>query len=51
MYAIVDGSLPRSPDPDAGPPAERRRLVRQRLHSPVYASFNGPETGLVVDLS
>src|SRR5205807_863990 len=51
MYAIVDGSLPRLPDPDAGPPAERRRLVRQRLHSPVYASFNGPETGLVVDLS
>ena len=51
MYAIMDGSLPRSRDPDAGPPEERRRSVRQKLHSPVYASFNGPETGLVVDLS
>ena len=51
MYAIMDGSLPRSRDPDAGPPEERRRSVRQKLHSPVYASFNGPQTGLVVDLS
>jgi GAF domain/Sel1 repeat/PilZ domain len=51
MYAIMDGSLPRSRGPDAGPPGERRRSVRQKLHSPVYASFNGPETGLVVDLS
>jgi GAF domain/Sel1 repeat/PilZ domain len=51
MYAIMDGSLPRSLDPDAGPPGERRRSVRQKLHSPVYASFNGPQTGLVVDLS
>ena len=28
-----------------------RRRVRQKLHSPVYASFNGPQTGMVVDLS
>ncbi len=31
--------------------AERRRSVRQKLHTPVYASFNGPQTGMVVDLS
>jgi GAF domain-containing protein len=40
------------PDPIAGAPnGERRRSVRQKLHTPVYASFNGPETGMVVDLS
>jgi hypothetical protein len=40
------------PDPVAGAPnGDRRRSVRQRLHTPVYASFNGPETGMVVDLS
>jgi len=26
-------------------------LVRQKLNTPVYASFNGPQTGMVVDLS
>src|SRR5271157_5627929 len=30
---------------------ERRRSVRHKLHSPVYASFNGPQGGMVVDLS
>ncbi len=30
---------------------ERRRSVRQKLHSPVYVSFNGPQPGMVVDLS
>lgn len=40
------------PDPMAGAPnGERRRRVRQKLHTPVYASFNGPQTGMVVDLS
>jgi hypothetical protein len=40
------------PDPDAGAPSgERRRSVRQKLHTPVYASFNGSQTGMVVDLS
>ncbi len=40
------------PDPtSAFPHGERRRWVRQKLHTPVYASFNGPETGMVVDLS
>jgi hypothetical protein len=33
------------------PPRERRSRVRQKLHSPVYASFNSPHTGMVVDLS
>ena len=48
----MDRSIHGLPDPDAGPPnGERRRSVRQRLHTPVYASFNGPQTGMVVDLS
>jgi GAF domain/Sel1 repeat/PilZ domain len=42
----------RLPDPVAAPPrAERRRRVRQKLHTPVYASFNSPQGGQVVDLS
>ncbi len=47
----MDRSAQTLPDPAARPPQERRRSVRQRLHSPVYASFNGPGTGVVVDLS
>ena len=48
----MDRSILRLPDPIAGAPdGERRRIVRQRLHTPVYASFNGPQTGMVVDLS
>ena len=54
----MDRSLPTSPDPGAWPPnavgppnKDRRRSVRQKLHSPVYASFNRPQTGIVVDLS
>jgi len=46
----MDRSIRRSPDP-AAPNGERRRSVRQKLHTPVYASFNGPQTGMVVDLS
>ena len=33
------------------PQGERRLSVRQKLNTPVYASFNGPQTGMVVDLS
>jgi hypothetical protein len=52
MVAVMDRSVRRLPDPVAGAPnGERRRRVRQKLHTPVYASFNGPETGMVVDLS
>src|SRR6266704_1756864 len=48
----MDRSILGLPDPVAGAPdGERRRRVRQKLHSPVYASFNGPQTGMVVDLS
>src|ERR1019366_3093630 len=52
MEATMDLSSRRLPDPVAGAPnGERRRSVRQKLHTPVYASFNGPQTGMVVDLS
>jgi putative methionine-R-sulfoxide reductase with GAF domain len=33
------------------PIGERRRRIRHRLHSPVYASFNRPTAGMVLDLS
>jgi GAF domain-containing protein len=36
---------------DRPPDRDRRRIIRQKLHSPVYASFNRPQTGTVVDLS
>ena len=45
-------SIPGLPDPVAvAPNGERRRCVRQKLHSPVYVSFKGPQTGMVLDLS
>ena len=47
----MDRSAQTLSDPASRPPQDRRRSVRQRLHSPVYASFNGPGTGMVVDLS
>lgn len=48
----MDRSILRLPDPVAGAPdRERRRRVRQKLHTPVYASFNGSQTAMVVDLS
>jgi len=52
MELTMDRSTQRLPDPVAGAPyGERRRLVRQKLYTPVYASFNGSQTGMVVDLS
>jgi hypothetical protein len=56
MMAAMDRNIGRSirrfPDPIPGTPnGERRRCVRQKLHTPVYASFNGPRSGMVVDLS
>src|SRR5450631_2795588 len=52
METAMDRSVVRLPDPIAGAPnGERRRLVRQKLHTPVYASFNGLQTDMVVDLS
>jgi len=54
----MDQSTLRLPDPDPVPTPtpvlpleERRSRVRQKLHSPVYASFSGPQAGTVVDLS
>src|ERR1700674_3543424 len=52
MERTMDRSVLGLPDPVAGAPdGERRRSVRQKLHTPVYASFNGSQTGMVVDLS
>ncbi len=42
-------TLPGPPLPFPG--GDRRRRLRQKLHTPVYASFNGPQTGIVFDLS
>jgi putative methionine-R-sulfoxide reductase with GAF domain len=48
----MDRSIRSLTDPIAGPPiGERRRNLRHKLHTPVYASFNGPQSGMVVDLS
>jgi len=48
----MDRSIRRLRDPIVGSAhGERRRSVRQKLHTPVYASFSGPQTGMVVDLS
>jgi hypothetical protein len=52
MDRNIDQRIPRLPDPIPNSPnGERRRCVRQKLHTPVYASFNGPQSGMVVDLS
>ena len=52
MKATMDRNVRGVTDPVAGPSnGERRRCVRQKLHTPVYASFNGPHTGVVLDLS
>jgi hypothetical protein len=42
-------TLPGPPLPFPG--GDRRRRLRHRLHTPVYVSFNGPQTGIVFDLS
>ena len=48
----MDRSIRTLPHPIADSAhGERRRSVRQKLHTPIYASFNGPQTGMVVDLS
>jgi hypothetical protein len=52
MEAIMEQSLRRLPGPVAGSrTGERRRQIRHKLHTPVYASFNTPQAGIVVDLS
>ena len=48
----MEQSLRRLPGPVAGSrTGERRRQIRHKLHTPVYASFNTPQAGIVVDLS
>src|ERR1035438_8144452 len=48
----MDRNILSSPDSDrATPRGERRCSVRQKLHTPLYVSFNGPQSGMVVDLS
>jgi GAF domain/Sel1 repeat/PilZ domain len=48
----MDLSILRRQDPKPGVPRpERRRRVRHKLHTPVYASFSGPRSSMVVDLS
>ena len=42
-------TLPGPPLPFPG--GDRRRRLRHKLHTPVYVSFNGPQTGIVFDLS
>ncbi len=32
-------------------PAERRRWLRQKVHTPAYASFDGVTGGMILDLS
>src|SRR5271157_2261162 len=52
MGAFMDRGVRRIQHQPSGiPHGERRRSIRHKLHSPVYASFNGPQTGMVVDLS
>lgn len=48
----MNRSILRLPDSSASAyHPERRRSVRQKLHTPVYVSFNVPQSGTVVDLS
>lgn len=48
----MDRSTLRLPDPvSLSPHGERRRSVRQKLQTPVYVSFNSPESATAVDLN
>jgi GAF domain/Sel1 repeat len=48
----MDLSILRRQDPTPGVPRpERRRRIRHKLHTPVYASFAGPRPSMVLDLS
>ena len=43
-------SIIRLQDPAPGPVGERRRRIRHKLHTPAYASFKGPSSGMALDL-
>ncbi len=45
------GAATLSSTPHGSSREERRRHIRHKLHTPIYASFNGPGSGLVIDLS
>ena len=47
----MDRSSATLPGPLLPSPGDRRRRVRHKLHTPVYASFNEPQAEMVVDLS
>ena len=48
----MDLSILKPKDPVSIPPhGERRHRVRHKLYSPIYASFSGPQSGMVLDLS
>jgi len=48
----MDLSLLKLQDPaQSASHGERRRHIRHKLYTPVYASFSGPHTGMVLDLS
>lgn len=52
MNVLMDGRTARVTDPVSSPSRiDRRRRARQRLHTPVYVTFNGPQSGMVLDLS
>ena len=56
MYPCFGMATPGSNPVEAGreltpPVRRRRRLVRQRVHTPAYASLNGGASGQVLDLS
>lgn len=44
-------SLLRLQDSPSRGPGERRRRIRHKPHTPAYASFNYPSSGIVLDLS
>jgi len=51
-FSSMDLSILKPKDPVPTPTrGERRHRVRHKLYSPIYASFSGPQSGMVLDLS
>ena len=50
---LSEPTLPekRLPDSCDASPHDRRHNIRQKLHTPVYVSFDGPDSGIALDLS
>jgi GAF domain/Sel1 repeat/PilZ domain len=52
IWFVMDRSTLRLPDPALRPPGEdRRRTVRQKLHTPIYVSFQAASAGMTLDLN